>query len=621
MRLLILALLVSFTAHADSGNSSYPGYGDKHWKAPVASVAALPTGSSNAMGDTRTTLDTFLVYTWTGSAWVSSAGTVSSVAMTVPSFLSVSGSPVTTTGTLALSLSGTALPVTSGGTGSTSYTSGSIPYSNGTILTQDNTNLTFDTSDSSLHVKAGIELGTVDQFSRTQIWNRLTGATLKLGASTYDSPYSAVESQGILVYGKNSNGDPMDGTNLGYARIKADRFALFNDIAGVNGDIFHVDPTSMYLATNALVKTFEVTRATGAIDTSLGAGAVSSDASGILSAGVLTIANGGTGVSLSATGGTSQVLKQASVGANVTVGQLACSDLSNAAASCSTDATNMSNAASGTLAVARGGTNLASGTSGGVLAYTASGVLASSGALTASQLVIGGGAGATPSSLAAGSQYVPLTMGASNPGYTALALNQSVATSGQLLNSRGGTGLDTSASTGIPHVSSGTWSVSALADADMTAITSFSYTSGVSIKGTTTNNSASAGYVGEVARAVQATAASFPTSGQWGDCTSVSLTAGDWDVSANFYFSANGATVTQVLSGISSTTGNSSTGLVEGDNLAATIGPNSTSGTASAISNFRVSLSGTTTYYAKIFAQYTVATPQYYCRISARRAR
>lgn len=44
-------------------------------------------------------------------------GSVTSVAMTVPSFLSVSGSPVTTSGTLALSLSGTALPVTSGGTG------------------------------------------------------------------------------------------------------------------------------------------------------------------------------------------------------------------------------------------------------------------------------------------------------------------------------------------------------------------------------------------------------------------------------------------------------------------------------------------------------------------------
>ena len=47
----------------------------------------------------------------------SGAGTVTSVGMTVPSFLSVSGSPVTTTGTLAVGLSGTALPIVNGGTG------------------------------------------------------------------------------------------------------------------------------------------------------------------------------------------------------------------------------------------------------------------------------------------------------------------------------------------------------------------------------------------------------------------------------------------------------------------------------------------------------------------------
>lgn len=47
------------------------------------------------------------------------SGTVTSVAMTVPSFLSVSGSPVTAAGTFAVSLSGTALPATSGGTGLT----------------------------------------------------------------------------------------------------------------------------------------------------------------------------------------------------------------------------------------------------------------------------------------------------------------------------------------------------------------------------------------------------------------------------------------------------------------------------------------------------------------------
>lgn len=54
-------------------------------------------------------------------------GTVTSVAATVPAFLSVTGSPITTAGTLAISYSGTALPVANGGTGSTTSTgSGSV---------------------------------------------------------------------------------------------------------------------------------------------------------------------------------------------------------------------------------------------------------------------------------------------------------------------------------------------------------------------------------------------------------------------------------------------------------------------------------------------------------------
>ena len=52
------------------------------------------------------------------------SGTVTSVAASVPSFLSISGSPITTSGTLAISLSGTALPVANGGTGLTSLGTG-----------------------------------------------------------------------------------------------------------------------------------------------------------------------------------------------------------------------------------------------------------------------------------------------------------------------------------------------------------------------------------------------------------------------------------------------------------------------------------------------------------------
>ena len=50
------------------------------------------------------------------------SGSVTSVSATVPAFLSISGSPITSSGTLAIGLSGTALPVLNGGTGVTTST-------------------------------------------------------------------------------------------------------------------------------------------------------------------------------------------------------------------------------------------------------------------------------------------------------------------------------------------------------------------------------------------------------------------------------------------------------------------------------------------------------------------
>lgn len=58
--------------------------------------------------------------------------------------------------------------------------------------------------------------------------------------------------------------------------------------------------------------------------------------------------------------------------------------------------------ATGTLGVANGGTGITSGTSGGVLSFTASGTIASSGALAANSLVKGGGAGVAPSTITTG---------------------------------------------------------------------------------------------------------------------------------------------------------------------------------------------------------------------------
>lgn len=72
------------------------------WAGPTSGGAATPTFRSLVTADLP-----------------AGTGTVTSVAASVPAFLSISGSPITTSGTLAITLSGTALPVANGGTGQT----------------------------------------------------------------------------------------------------------------------------------------------------------------------------------------------------------------------------------------------------------------------------------------------------------------------------------------------------------------------------------------------------------------------------------------------------------------------------------------------------------------------
>lgn len=96
----------------------------------------------NGSGFTRTTLTAgtnISITNGAGSITIASTnpgGTVTSVGMTVPSFLSVTPASITTSGTFAVSLSGTALPVANGGTGTTTSTgTGSVVLSSSPALT------------------------------------------------------------------------------------------------------------------------------------------------------------------------------------------------------------------------------------------------------------------------------------------------------------------------------------------------------------------------------------------------------------------------------------------------------------------------------------------------------
>lgn len=97
--------------------------GTYNFNLPITAGTAGQVLTSQAGGSTA--------MTWT----TLTTGTVTSVAMTVPSFLSVAGSPITSTGTLAVTLSGTALPAANGGTGVTSLGNFTDAGTDGIVIT------------------------------------------------------------------------------------------------------------------------------------------------------------------------------------------------------------------------------------------------------------------------------------------------------------------------------------------------------------------------------------------------------------------------------------------------------------------------------------------------------
>lgn len=146
--------------------------------------------------------------------------------------------------------------------------------------------------------------------------------------------------------------------------------------------------------------------------------------------------------------------------------------------------------------------------------------------------------------------------------------------------------------------------------------------SGASITGTTTNDSAAAGKVGELitGNLVEGSAVSLTTATA-ANVTSISLTAGDWDVSGVIAFKfAASTSYSNLISGTSTTS--ATFGAVGTDQrlfMAANV-PGAASLMLSAPMT-RYSLSATTTVYLVAYGTFTVSTLQAYGFIRARRVR
>ena len=145
---------------------------------------------------------------------------------------------------------------------------------------------------------------------------------------------------------------------------------------------------------------------------------------------------------------------------------------------------------------------------------------------------------------------------------------------------------------------------------------------GSSIIGTNTNNNATAGYVGEFVSSV-VTAASpvtFTSSTTPQNLTTISLTAGDWDLTGNIGFSQGSVGFSLVVAYMSTTTA----GALPDASLYNSIFVGAASGMTSvgiAAPSLRLTLSTTTTIYLIGRADYSAGTTTFFGGIYARRRR